>query len=257
MAHSPQVQASASAVRKLWEKHGVKAPFRFLGFCLSLLPIPVISTVGQALDRHLSDRALEQELEAIWDRINAIDPAPSKAGDLEDGIAAVANAAARNPELGADVRRVMAQLGLVQEEFVVLSEEGSYQEVVQSLITAETAAFVAKSGSTNAIENTTVNANSTLLHASGGSKNYVNATRFQGVAGSVGMQGITTSGDVRVSDSSLGFGVGGMVTFGGNPFEVSAACPACGANIKADRRKLVGYHSIQCPNCLRAFRFQL
>jgi len=51
------IQEASNQARILWEKHGVNKPIRFIGYCLSLLPVPVISQIGNAIDRHLGDKA--------------------------------------------------------------------------------------------------------------------------------------------------------------------------------------------------------
>ncbi|WP_341891349.1 hypothetical protein [Variovorax sp. YR752] len=257
MSHSQQVEVSAGAVRKLWEKHGIKAPLRFVAFCLSLLPIPVIAPAAQALDRHLSDKAFDGELGKVWARIEALNDAASKVETLEDAIAEIAKTVSTHGELESDVRSLIRRMGTHQKEFLAIAEDGGYQQFVNSLVMAESAYFIAKSGSTSTLENTTVSADRTVLHTTGGSKNFVDGTTFQGIGGSVSMHGMRTEGQVTVSGSGVGLGPGSALVFGGNPFIVNGTCPFCSAKLEVDRRRLAGFAQVTCPTCMRSMPFHL
>lgn len=257
MTHSQQVEASASAIRKLWDKHGIKQPMRFLGFCLSLLPLPVIQQVGQTLDRHLSDKDTDQRLAAIWQQITALNDTARTVATLEEAILEVAKTVETHKCLQDEAQAFLRNLGTHQKEFITISENGSFQEIVHALILAESAYFISHSGSTNSIENSTVQAQQTILHATGGSKNYVNNTTFQGFGGAVSMNDISTQGSITVQGSSVGFGPNSAIIFGGNPNLLSGECSACATPIQVDRRQLTGYSKIQCPKCKTALMFSL
>lgn len=257
MNHSKPVEASAGAVRRMWERHGIKEPIRFLGFCLSLLPVPVIQQAGQVLDRHLSDQDFEKRLSKIWAQIKGLNKAVARVATLEESIAEIAKTIRDNPSAEADVRDFIRSLGIHQKEFVAISEEKSYHEFLNSVILAESAYFLTRSGSTTAIEDSNITTERTTLHSTGGSRNYVNNTTFQGLGGAVSMHDMSTQGSIRVEGSSVSFGPGGALIFGGNPYLVSGSCPFCNQCVQVDRRRLVGYGSIQCPSCHRIVPFKL
>lgn len=257
MTHSASVEASSSQIRKLWERHGIRTPFRFLGFCLSLLPVPVIQQVGQALDRHLSDKQLDARLEAIWAEITRINQATQTAPSLEEAILEVARTVEANPSLQRDVMAFLRLLGTHQKEFIAISEDASFQQIVHSFIAAESAQFIARTGGHNSIENTTVSAERTLLHSSRGSSNYVNKTSFKGLGGAVSMDGMSTQGNITVSGSRVGFGPGSALIFGGNPHLIHGDCPNCGKRLEVDRRSLAGHTHIQCFHCKTTMPFSL
>ncbi|MFC4527063.1 hypothetical protein ISN76_10190 [Dyella halodurans] len=257
MSHSQQVEQSASAVRRMWERHGVKQPLRFIAFCLSMLPIPVIQQVGQAVDRHLSDKDLDNRLQTLWDKVVTLNATAQTAETVEDAVIEVARAVELSPELQQETRALLQELGVRQKEFIAISEERSFQSILNSLVVAESAVFSSRSGATTNIEGTTVHADRTLLHSTGESKNYINHSTFQGIGGSVGMQGMSTQGNIMVQGSSVGFGPNSSLIFGGNPFLVSGTCPNCGTLNQADRRQLVGHSHIQCVGCKATLPFRL
>jgi hypothetical protein len=257
MPHTQHVEQSASAVRRMWERHGVKQPLRFVAFCLSMLPIPVIQQAGQAVDRHLSDKDLDSRLEQLWEKVIALNAAAQSAETVEDAVLEVARAVESSIELQQETRALLQELGVQQNEFIAISEEGSFQSILNSLVVAESAVFSSRSGGTTTIEGTEVHANRTLLHSTGGSKNYINNSTFQGIGGTVGMQGISTQGNITLQGSSVRFRPGSAMTFGGNPFLVSGSCPHCGTLNQADRRQLAGYTHVQCTGCKAAFPFNL
>ena len=255
MSQQNSIQASADAIRRLWEKHGVKSPFRLLGFCLSLLPVPVIQQAGATLDRHLSDKALEAELALVWSQLERTNAKVASIETLEAAIAEIARSVQSNKELLVACQKLSATLASSDSQFVLETTDHSYQQLVNSVVQAGRVFISATGASTNVLENTKVVSPTTHLHASGGSRNFVDGTTFTDGAGAVGMQGISTQGNIVVSGSSVGFGPGGVIAFGGNPNEVSGNCPACRGRITADKRKLVGYTSLQCPHCSQVLPF--
>lgn len=241
----------------MWEKHGIREPMRFLGFCLSMLPIPGIQQAGSALDRHLGDKAFETQLEELWSEITAANKLVSTVDTLEEAIQEIAKTIEATPQLEAKTNQFITSLGRAQKEFSVLTENQSYQELRNSIIHADISAFVAKGGSTNVIQDSTVNSEKTHLHATDSSKNFVDGTTFQGLGGAVSMQGITTQGPISVQDSSIGFGDGGLISFGGNPNVVSGNCPACNELLQIDKRELANYSQVQCHKCKSVFPYKL
>lgn len=241
----------------MWETHGIKEPMRFLGFCLSMLPIPGIQQVGAALDRHLGDKAFYAQLEELWSEISTANELVSKVATLEEAIQEIAKTIDASPSLVNKTNQFIASLSRSQKEFSVLTENQSYQELRSSIIHADISAFVAKDGSTNVIQDSTVNSERTHLLATGNSKNFVDGTTFQGAGGAVSMQGITTQGPISVHGSGIGFCAGGSITFGGNPNLVSGNCPICNELLQMDKRELAKCSQIQCQKCKNVLPFKL
>lgn len=259
MVDKANIQAAADAVRRLWDKHGIQEPMKFLGFCLSILPLPVIQQAGQALDRHFSDDALRKELEKLWSDVSAANAKVASVSRLEEAILEIADTLQQHEEILRDAKKFSELLQEVDSTFTIQTEGRSYQQIVNSVIQAGRVLIAATDGSVNVIEGTQVHSPHTRLHASGGSKNYIDGTAFRGSEGSVAMQGISTQGNIHVSGSSIGFSDGSSLTFGGNPNSVSGDCPnpKCQKSIQLDKRKLQGYSQIQCPYCNGVFPFQV
>lgn len=249
MSENKTIVPASNTVRKMWEKHGIKEPMRFLGFCLSMLPIPVIQQAGLALDRHLGDKAFEEQLSELWDEIKSTNELVSRVKTIEESIQEIAKTLQANPELEKKAENFISSLSTSQNEFSVLTENHSYQELINTIIHADISAFVAKDGSTNVIKNSTVNSETTHLHTTDNSKTFVDGTTFQGENGAVSMQGITTQGPISVQGSGIGFGEGGSIIFGGNPNEISGNCPNCNELLRVDKREVVKHKQIQCPKC--------
>lgn len=230
---------------------------RFLGFCLSMLPISAIQQAGSALDRHLSDKAFEAQLVALWAEISASNELVSKVDSLEEAIQEVAKTIEASPDLEAKTIQFISSLGSAQKVFSLLTENQSYQELRSTIIHAHQSEFVATGGSTNVIQNSTVNSEKTHLHTTDSSKNYVDGTTFQGGGGAVSMQGITTQGSVSVQPSKIDLGAGGSISFGSNSNQVSANCPNCSERLDVDKRELVKYSQVQCHKCKGVFPYKL
>lgn len=257
MSHIKSIEVASNTTRKIWENHGIKEPMRFLGFCLSMLPVPGIQQAGSTLERHLGDKAFETQLEEIWSEIAEANDLVSKVSTLEEAIQEIAKTIEASPTLEAKTSQFIASLGSSQKEFSVLTENQGYQELRSSIINADISAFVAKGGSTNVIQNSTVNSERTHLHAVDNSKNFVDGTTIQGSGGAVSMQGITTQGPKSVQGSGVGFGAGGSTSFGSNPNLVSANCPVCNELLQADKRELAKYSQVQCHKCKTVLPYKL
>ncbi|WP_227741574.1 hypothetical protein [Vibrio owensii] len=151
MSDNKSIEVASNCIRKMWEKHGIKEPMRFLGFCLSMLPIPGIQQAGIALDRHLGDKAFNSQLEELWAEISAANDLVSKVATLEEAIQEIAKTIESSPTLEAKTSQFIASLSSNQKEFSVLTENNSYQELRSSIVHADISAFVARDGSTNVL----------------------------------------------------------------------------------------------------------
>jgi hypothetical protein len=208
--------------------------FKFIGFCLSMLPIPGIQQAGAALDRHLSDKDLDRRLQAVWEQLCRLDESAARVQKLEDSIAEIAELVSSNEELKARAREFTAELSTHQREFSAIAETGSFQQFLNVLIEAEATHFGTHGGSTTAIRGAHIRTGATSFSTTGGSTTQVTDTRFQGPGGNVEMRNITTSGQTQVKDASIAFGAGGSFGFGpggsigfGAPPVQTLNCGAC------------------------------
>jgi hypothetical protein len=230
---------------------------RLLGFCLTLLPIPVIQQSGQILDRYLSDKKSSEELEQIWLKLEEINAAVASAETLEAAIAEIGITAQENAQFRKECERMSSILGAQNSEFVVETDDRSYQELISTVVKTGQLSVSATNASVNVIEDSTIYSPRTRLHASGGSKNFVNRSQFVDGSESVRMEGISTQGNIDVQGASVGFGAGGSLTFGGDPNRVTGNCPKCDVKIAVDIRTLAGAQSVQCFACKGVFPFRV
>lgn len=251
------ISESANVIRRLWEKHGMQKKTRLLGFCLSLLPIPVIQQSGQILDRYLSDKKSSEELEQIWLKLEEINAAVASAETLEAAIAEIGITARENAQFREECERMSSILGAENSEFVVETDDRSYQELINTVIKTGQLSVSATNTSVNVIEDSTIYSPKTRLHASGGSKNFVNRSQFVDGLNSIGMQGISTQGNIEVTGSSIGFSDRGSLIFGGDPNLLSGKCPECDVKLTIDKRKLAGAKTVQCFACKSVFPFKI
>lgn len=257
MNNKNRIKESADAIRRVRKKHSIKNSFRLLGFCLSLLPIPVIQQAGTALDRHLSDKALENELEKIWAKLEKANEAVAKVETIEEAITEIAQTVHNNQMLRAECERLSVLLANTDSKFVINTSSQSYQQIVNSVIQAGEVLISAKKSSINIIENTEVHSPNTHLHASEGSRNYIDGSTFTDDKGTVGMKGISTQGNIQITGNSIGFSTNSVLNFGGSPNEVNGLCPICKNTVSMDKRKLAGYSNVQCPRCKNILPFTI
>lgn len=225
----------------------------YTSFLLSLLPIPGLQQCNQIIDRISSNKALKIRLDEIWAAINETNQNVSQINDEIEKLQEIGGTVNFNNGLKEQVQQLVKEIvaDLCSDEtskWIMETENWSYQEVLNSIVEADFAGIIAKDNSINVVENTEIKAKRTHLHASGNSKNYVNKTTFSSSKGSVGMEGISTQGNIMVEGSGIGFGEGSSLIFGGNPNLVSGNCPFCNTKIEVDKRQLAGYTSVKCPN---------
>lgn len=257
--HSQEITASAKALKEFTDKEGnIEDPLKLLGFCMSLLPIPLIQQAGAAIDKHRSDKDLQKKLKKIWSEILSINQELEKISDFEDSIAEVAATVEGHSELLRQCRELSELLEGKESLFSIQTDDESYQELVRSLITADKVQISARNKSTNVVEDSEVRSKKTELHASGGSRNYFDNANFTDGSGSVGMRGVSTTGDVQVSGSTLSIMGGGTVHIGGgNPNTASGPCPNCHTQLTIDIRKVQGFTRIRCPSCFSEFPYKI
>lgn len=236
----------------------------YTAFLLSLLPIPVFKEINQVIDRLSSDKSLKIKFDDVWEHIQSTN---SKISDLEDDLEKlqeIGGTVNYNEEIKTQVEDLVKDIisnfeDDSETEWIMETENWSYQEVLNSIVEADFTGIIAKNNSTNVVENTEIKSAKTHLHASNNSQNFVDKTKFTGDEGSVGMDGITTKGNITVEGSGIGFGPGSAIIFGGNPNLVSGSCPFCNTKIQVDKRKLRGYSKIKCPNtsCGKELNFSI
>ena len=96
----------------------------------------------------------------------------------------------------------------------------------------------------------------THLRATDHSSNYFEGTEFKDSKGTVGMNGITQQGNIKVGGNSVSFAPGGQLIFG-NQNQVNASCPVCKKNIVVDRFIVQQSPYFQGPQCKNTFETRM
>lgn len=258
MKKNNSVEESANAIRRLWEKHGIQKPMRLLGFCLSVLPIPIIQEAGQVLDRYLSDKELKKELSKIWNEIESINSAVASTQTLEESIIEIAQTVSNNEKLREKCERLSSALANNDTSFTVDSEGDSYQELISLTVKSAEVLISAKNNSTNKIENSKIHSRKTRLSASNGSKNYVHGTHFIDGDSAVEMHHMATHGEIEVSGCGIGFGsTDSALSFSFPPNTLTAICPLCKLDLIMEAHLLEGLTTVECPHCKKSLPFDM
>ncbi len=232
----------------------------YYAFLLSLLPIPGVQQVGQTVDKIFANKSLKTRLDGIWDEINLVN---NRISEIEDEFLRFQEIAGTvkfninlDDQVGDVTQSIVSELQ-GQTEWVVETENWSYQSILNSIVETDFAQIIARDNSVNTIENTEIKTKKTHLHASNNSQNFVDKTKFTSNQGGVEMNGISTQGNIIVEGSGIGFGEGSALIFGGNPNLVTGNCQFCQTLLQFDKRKLNGYNQIQCHNCKRTMPFTI
>lgn len=232
----------------------------YYAFLVSLLPIPGVQQVGQVVDRIFTNMSLKTVLDSIWDEINLTNKNISSIQNEVERLQEIAGTVKYNKNIDEKIAQIITLLLSDLEnstEWVLKTENWSYQSVLNSIVETDFAQIVSRNNSVNIVENSEIRANRTHLHASDHSRNFFDKTKFINNHGSIGMDGISTNGNLFVQGNSIGFGEGSSIIFGGNPNLKRGYCPFCQSPIEIDIRQLVGYTQLQCPNCKKIMPFDI
>lgn len=248
------IEESSNSVRKFWEKHGVQKPFRFIAYCLSLLPIPIISQAAQATERHLSDKELRSELDDLWGKLEAANPAVTEATSVEASIAEISQVLKRDSGLTLQAEAFFQKYLQGQvSEFSVLTEGGSFQSFSDVIVSTDIAQFEATGNSQNVIRDTNVTAHKHRIIASEGSTNTVNRSSFKDHGtSSVDMNRTEVRGRVDVEASGFRLYAGSTMRLSAPTNKVNARCPYCDTVFHGDLREIRHLRSITCSGCSRS-----
>lgn len=235
----------------------------FTAFLISLLPIPVASQSAAVLDRLASDQASKNELDKIWKSIRDTN---SRLNDLDDSIEKIQRIAATvnsntaiESQLNALLTAILSSLASSNAEWEVLTENWSFQAILNSLVDVDQASIAAINNSHNVVQNTRIHAKKTQLYADGNSSNIVDKSSFHGNDGSISMDALRTQGPISVEGSSVGFGPGGSICFseGGvlgfgpaqtRPTSAQGTCSKCNANLTVDISQGIP-QTVTCAAC--------
>lgn len=235
----------------------------YTAFYLSLLPIPGHQQCLQIIDRIASDKSLKTQLDSIWDTINTINTSLESIDDEIEKFNVISSTVKYNSQLNElvenSVKNIVSQLNsdnISTSKWIMNTSDWSFQKVIDSIVESDFVEIKAVNNSSNLISNTRITSNETHLHASNNSQNIIDKTEFSNLKGSIGMDDLSTKGDLFVNGDSLGFGnngsvgfgIGGSMTFGPPNNIVSGNCPVCGSLISLDKRELFGKSHIKCPN---------
>lgn len=256
MSDRTSIQEATKVAKEMWGKHGIPNPLKFGAFCMSLLPIPVIGQVGQAIDRHYSDVETKRQMESLWESISVLNEKLNQNIPLEESIQIIANVLNEHPAERDKANALLNKFGSDISEFKSISENGSLIHLSKSIIEADLSLFSATDGSRTNIQASEVKSHRTTVRATNNSQVWVDSTTFGTQSGSIGMQGIGITGNISMEGSSIGFGPGGSISFGGNPNIVTGECSACKNQFQLDKRALVGYAYVQCPRCKMNLKIQ-
>ena len=257
---SEKVSNILETIKPYFKNKGVQTDLSYVSFIVSLLPIPGVQQSAQIADRILSSKVLKKQLDELWKQITETNKRITDISGELGKIKETATTIKHNSSLDKGLNQLIQ--GIVSDiknntEWVLETENWSYQEILNSTVKADFAAIIARNKSSNVVENTEIRAIKTHLHASNKSQNFFDGTKFSGGKGSVGMNGITTKGDIEIKDSGIGLGPGGSLIFGVNPNIVRGVCPFCDTEIQADKRQLASYSMITCPKCSRSLPFSI
>lgn len=256
MLITDKVNLATQAVKDAMERNEVaKKSSRTLAFALTLLPIPVIQQAATVLDRFFSEQDAKKNIDELWEEIAKINPLVATVQDMGIAVQEIAKAVKGNEELQNKIQELLNIEDTVSD-FSAITEDNSKQEIINSIIDTDIAKFHAKNNSENRLINLNVKARKTTLLATNNSINRIAGSTFSGQKGSVGMDGISTEGNIDLVDSSvnftgnstLWFGNSAAISFTAPTPKVSLTCP-CGNTMYFTKAALAKRSTIRCSKC--------
>jgi len=133
----------------------------YTAFILSLLPIPVFQQCNQIIDRISSNKALKIRLDEIWTEINSTNDKVSQINVDIEKLQEIGGTVNYNKNLKVQVEKLVSEIikdlkSDNDSEWIMETENWSYQEVLNSIIETDFVAIIAKDNSVNMVKNTEI-----------------------------------------------------------------------------------------------------
>lgn len=252
-----QITRIKEYLKELPNNQIVAQDLEYFTFLTSLLPIPGYQQAAQVINKLASDHNLNLLMSELRKGIYQTNKRISTIESDVEKIQEMANTVSIVTELKEKVDLLITQAKEnLPSEFIVETENSSVQTILNHIINAESTSIIANDNSHNHLRNVRIESRNTHLRATGHSSNYFEGTEFKDSKGTVGMNGITQRGNIRVDGNSVSFAPGGQLIFG-NQNQVNASCPVCKKNIVADRFIVQQSPYFQCPQCKNTFETRM
>ena len=252
-----QIARIKEYLKELPNNQVVAQDLEYFTFLTTLLPIPGYQQAAQVINKLASDHnlnllmsELRQSIYQTNKRISTIESDVEKIQEMAHTVSIVT-------ELKEKVDLLITQAKEnLPSEFIVETENSSVQTILNHIINADFTSIAANNNSHNHLKNVRIESRNTHLRATDHSSNYLEGTEFKDSKGTVGMNGITQQGNIRVDGNSVSFSPGGQLIFG-NQNQVNAICPVCKNDIVADRFIVQQSPYFQCTQCKNVFKTRM
>ena len=252
-----QIARIKEYLKELPNNQVVAQDLEYFTFLTTLLPIPGYQQAAQVINKLASDHnlnllmsELRQSIYQTNKRISTIESDVEKIQEMAHTVSIVT-------ELKEKVDLLITQAKEnFPSEFIVETENSSVQTILNHIIDADFTSIAANNNSHNHLKNVRIESRNTHLRATDHSSNYLEGTEFKDSKGTVGMNGITQQGSIRVDGNSVSFSPGGQLIFG-NQNQVNAICPVCKNDIVADRFIVQQSPYFQCTQCKNVFKTRM
>ncbi|MDK2812131.1 MAG: hypothetical protein PWQ78_341 [Petrotoga sp.] len=252
-----QIARIKEYLKELPNNQVVAQDLEYFTFLTTLLPIPGYQQAAQVINKLASDHnlnllmsELRQSIYQTNKRISTIESDVEKIQEMAHTVSIVT-------ELKEKVDLLITQAKEnLPSEFIVETENSSVQTILNHIINADFTSIAANNNSHNHLKNVRIESRNTHLRATDHSSNYLEGTEFKDSKGTVGMNGITQQGSIRVDGNSVSFSPGGQLIFG-NQNQVNAICPVCKNDIVADRFIVQQSPYFQCTQCKNVFKTRM
>lgn len=240
----------------------------FYAFIASLLPIPGAQQAAEVVHRATTKKLHDKEMGELRKKLFGLSERLEKVTQATDWLFEATQAARVLQQSIAELAELLTKTPEADSEFVVDTADWSTQLILNTLIRADRAAFLATNNSANVIKRSRVEARKTHLRAHNHSTNIVDDAEFTDGSGGVGMKGIRQTGDVSLEGPSMGFGSQSAVNMGPwymgtdekgdfvigvrkNPDDqpLVAQCPRCHHKVQTTRGRIRAAGVLTCPVC--------
>ncbi len=252
-----QIARIKEYLKELPNNQVVAQDLEYFTFLTTLLPIPGYQQAAQVINKLASDHNLNLLMSELRQSIYQTNKRVSTIESDVEKIQEMAHTVSIVTELKEKVDLLITQAKEnLPSEFIVETENSSVQTILNHIINADFTSIAANNNSHNHLKNVRIESRNTHLRATDHSSNYLEGTEFKDSKGTVGMNGITQQGSIRVDGNSVSFSPGGQLIFG-NQNQVNAICPVCKNDIVADRFIVQQSPYFQCTQCKNVFKTRM
>lgn len=229
-----------------WRAHGRTATTIATAILAAIPGAGAVSVLVNRLGDELLSAGLEHKTQSLAHLVSLLEPAIDQIPELDRRMGMLAATVKANATAMDRLKQLVQALEppASQANFVI-NTDGGVQTFVDVTIRDFLVSATARNGGLNVLQNLHTVGPGVEFNSSGGGRQHVINSTFEGRTGSVGMNETVIQGPVAAKESGIEFGEGGRVSFGGAFMQATRDSFSIGFSAPRKALPVVSYEPIK------------